>query len=239
MGGTNRRMIGHGALAEKALAAVIPPKEKFPYTVRIVSESMASNGSTSMGSVCAGTLALMDAGVPIKAPVAGIASGLMIYGDKHKVLTDIQGPEDHHGDMDFKVAGTKDGIKAIQMDVKVDGISPEIIGEALEKAKNARLRILDVILKEISAPRPDISPNAPKIVLVKIKLDQIGLVIGTGGKTVNGIKEQTGADIDIEDDGSVFITGKNGSAEKAAEMIRAMTKEFLPGEKAMGEVVKI
>lgn len=240
MGGTNRRMIGHGALAEKALSAVIPSKEVFPYTIRLVSESMASNGSTSMGSVCGSTLALMDGGVPISAPVAGIASGLMMYSDKkYKILTDIQGPEDHHGDMDFKVAGTRKGITAVQMDVKVSGIPLEVFPEALEKAKKARLHILDVMEKEISAPRKEISANAPKIILVKIKPDQIGLVIGGGGKTINEIKEKTGAEIDIEDDGSVFITGKNGSAEKAADIVRMITKEWKRGEKAMGEIIKI
>ena len=240
MGGTNRRMIGHGALAEKALFAVIPPKEKFPYTIRIVSESMASNGSTSMGSVCGGTLALMDAGVPIDAPVAGIASGLMMKNDKeYKVLTDIQGPEDHHGDMDFKVAGTKNGVTAIQMDVKVSGVPLKILAEALAKAKSARLRILDVIEKEISAPRKEISPNAPKIIIIKILQEQIGLVIGPGGKNIKGIKDATGAEIDIEDDGSVFVTGKNGSAEKAIKMIEEMTHIYKKGERFEGEVTKI
>ena len=240
MGGTNRRMIGHGALAEKALVAVLPKKEVFPYTVRLVSESMSSNGSTSMGSVCGGSLALMDGGVPIKCNVAGIASGLMMESPtKYKVLTDIQGPEDHHGDMDFKVAGTRNGVTAIQMDVKVDGIPLKILAEALEKAKSARFRILDVMDAEIKEPRKDISPNAPKIVLVKIKQDQIGLVIGPGGKNINEIRAATGTEIDIEEDGTVFITGKNGGAEKAAEIISAMTKEYKRGEKYIGEVVKI
>ena len=189
MGGTNRRMIGHGALAEKALLAVIPSKENFPYTIRIVSESMASNGSTSMASVCGSTLALMDGGVPIKAPVAGIASGLMMLSESnYKLLTDIQGPEDYHGDMDFKVAGTRNGITAIQMDVKVGGIPLKILSEALEAAKKARLEILDVIEKEIAKPRTNISPNAPEILIIKIKQDQIGLVIGGGGKTIKEIK---------------------------------------------------
>ena len=226
IGGMNRRMIGHGALAEKALSPVIPPKESFPYTIRIVSEAFSSNGSTSMGSVCGSTLALMDAGVPIKAPVAGIASGLMMLGDKYKILTDIQGPEDHYGDMDFKVAGTREGITAVQMDIKVGGIPLHILNEALEKAKSARYKILDLIEKEIPSPRPDISPNAPKIIMLKIKENQIGLVIGTGGKTINEIKEKTAVeDITIEDDGSVFITGKNGSAEKARDIILYITKD--------------
>lgn len=240
LGGTNRRMIGHGALAEKALVAVIPEKEIFPYTIRIVSESMASNGSTSMASVCASTLALMDAGVPIKAPVAGIAMGLMMKNEKeYAILTDIQGPEDHHGDMDFKVAGTKNGITAIQLDIKVGGIPISILEEALEQATTARHHILQKIESEISAPRPEISPRAPHIISIKIKQDQIGLVIGPGGKTIKGIKEKTGAQVDIEDDGTVFITGKNGAAGMAKNLIEVMTHEFAVGEKYVGEVVKI
>jgi len=244
LGGLNRRMIGHGALAEKALLPVIPDKETFPYTIRIVSEALASNGSTSMGSVCSSTLALMDAGVPIKRPVAGIASGLMISPSyptdgKYKLLTDIQGPEDHHGDMDLKVAGTTVGITAVQMDVKVAGIQIPILAEALEKAKDARLRILDIIAKEISAPRPDTSPNAPKIIAIKIKPDQIGMVIGAGGKTINEIMEQTGAEIDIEDDGTIFLTGKGGAAEAAKTIIEEMTHEYKPGERFEGEVTRL
>lgn len=245
IGSTNRRMIGHGALAEKALLPVIPQKEVFPYTIRIVSEAFSSNGSTSMGSVCGSTIALMDGGVPIKAPVAGIASGLMmretksgiigkIFGNKkyeYKILTDIQGPEDHHGDMDFKVAGTRAGITAVQMDVKVSGIPIPILIEAFEKAKIARHKILDVIEKEISKPRSEISNNAPKIITVSIDKDKIGLVIGTGGKTIKEIKEKTGVDeINIEDDGTIFITGKNGSAEKAREIIKIITTDRV-GEK--------
>ncbi|MCC2630913.1 MAG: polyribonucleotide nucleotidyltransferase, polyribonucleotide nucleotidyltransferase [Candidatus Paceibacter sp.] len=240
VGGLNRRMTGHGALAEKALVPVIPTKEKFPYTIRIVSETMTSNGSSSMASVCASTLALMDAGVPISAPVAGIASGLMMKSPKeYALLTDIQGPEDHHGDMDFKVAGTKKGITAIQMDVKVDGIPVKILGEALEKALAARLHILDTIEKTISAPRTDISPKAPKIVSIKINPDLIGLVIGPGGKTIKAIREKTGADIEIEDDGTVFITGKNGAAEATRDIIEGMTKEYKKGERFEGTVIKL
>lgn len=240
MSGTNRRMIGHGALAEKALLPIMPKSLDFPYTVRLVSEAMSSNGSTSMGSVCASTIALMDGGVPIKAPVAGIASGLMMdTTGTYKVLTDIQGPEDHYGDMDFKVAGTKDGVTAIQMDVKVAGVPIPALTEAFEKAKQARLKILEVITKEIANPRADISPNAPKIVVLRIKPDQIGLVIGSGGKTIKEIKEKTGADIDIEDDGTVYCTGKDGSAEKAKAVIEAMTHEYKAGERYTGEVVKI
>jgi polyribonucleotide nucleotidyltransferase len=247
IGSTNRRMVGHGALAEKALLPILPSKETFPYTIRIVSEAFASNGSTSMGSVCGSTLALMDGGVPITSPVAGIASGLMLRnaksasgGLKYKVLTDIQGPEDHHGDMDFKVAGTKNGVTAVQMDVKVDGIPIPVLEEAFEKAKAARLRILEVMEAEIKEPRKDISPNAPKILSLKIKIDQIGLVIGTGGKTINEIRDTTGVDgIDIEDDGTVFITGKNGTAEAAKKIIEEMTHEYKPGERFVGTVVKI
>ncbi|MFA7252364.1 MAG: polyribonucleotide nucleotidyltransferase [Candidatus Paceibacterota bacterium] len=240
MGGTNRRMIGHGALAEKALQPMIPKTTDFPYTIRLVSEAMSSNGSTSMGSVCASTIALMDGGVPIKSPVAGIASGLMM-DDKgnYKVLTDIQGPEDHYGDMDFKVAGTKNGVTAIQMDVKVSGVPIPALAEAFEKAKTARLKILDVIIKEIAEPRKDISVNAPKIVVLKIKPDQIGGVIGSGGKVIKEIKEKTGADIDIEDDGTIYCTGKDGSAERAKAVIEAMTHEYKPGERYEGTVTKI
>ncbi len=240
VGGFNRRMIGHGALAEKALVPVLPPVEKFPYTIRVVSEAMASNGSTSMGSVCGSTLALMDAGVPITEPVAGIASGLMMLDEKnYKVLTDIQGPEDHHGDMDFKVAGTKNGITAIQMDVKVNGIPLEILTEAFEHARLARLHIMETLLSAIPEPRKNISPNAPKIVSLTIKPDQIGLVIGGGGKTINEIREKTGTEIDIEDSGVVYITGKGEGPEKARAIIEAMTHTYSRGEKVQGEVVRI
>lgn len=244
LGGTNRRMIGHGALAEKALSAVIPPVETFPYTIRLVSEAFASNGSTSMASVCGSTIALMDGGVPIKAPVAGIAMGLMGKKDssgklKYKVLTDIQGPEDHHGDMDFKVAGTKEGVTAVQMDIKVDGIPVYVLEEAFEKAKQARMKILEVMTKEISSPRPDISKYAPKILTVQIKSDQIGMVIGSGGKTVNEIRDITGAEITIEDSGLVYVTGTGDSAEKAIKIIAEMTREYKAGEKFNGVVIKI
>lgn len=239
-GFTNRREVGHGALAEKALLMVLPDEMDFPYTIRVVSESMASNGSTSQASICASSLALMDGGVPIKAPVAGIAMGLMYESDSnYKILTDIQGPEDHHGDMDFKVAGTRDGITAIQLDVKVEGVPIKILGEAMRQSKNARVKILDAIEKEISAPRKDISPNAPKILIMKIKQDQIGLVIGSGGKTIKDIKEKTGAEITIEDDGTVYLTGKADQATKAKEIIEGMTHEFKVGEVLKGEVVKI
>jgi polyribonucleotide nucleotidyltransferase len=242
VGGMNRRMIGHGALAEKSLRAVLPQKDTFPYTIRIVADCLASNGSTSMASVCAGTLALMDAGVPITKPVAGIAMGMMSDAKKgvYKVLTDIQGPEDHHGDMDFKVAGTAQGVTGVQMDVKVEGVPLTVLEQAFVQAKKARLEILDVIAKELPAPRPTISPRAPEIVMMKVKPDQIGLVIGGGGKTINGIKDVTGVeDITIEDDGSVFITGKGGTAGKAKAMIEAVVKEYLPGEVYEGEVTRM
>jgi polyribonucleotide nucleotidyltransferase len=245
MGGINRRAIGHGALAEKALSAVIPAAEQFPYTIRLVSECFASNGSTSMGSVCASTLALMDGGVPIIAPVAGIAMGLMLSANfatdkKYKVLTDIQGPEDEFGDMDFKVAGTRAGVTAIQMDIKLGGVPVPILVEALAGAKAARLHILDVIEKEIGTPRAHISPRAPEILTLRVRPDQIGLVIGGGGKTINGIRDVTGvSDITIEDDGSIFITGKGGTAEKAKGMIEALVKEYKPGEVYEGEVTRL
>ena len=256
VGGMNRRMIGHGALAEKSLRAVLPPKETFPYTIRIVADCLASNGSTSMASVCAGTLALMDAGVPITKPVAGIAMGLMSSppaktasskdglithdGIAYRVLTDIQGPEDHHGDMDFKVAGTKDGVTGVQMDVKVGGVPIPVLAETLAQAKRARLQILETIRKAIPCPRADISPRAPKILSTKVKVDQIGLVIGPGGKTINGIKERAGCDdITIEEDGTIYITGKQGSAEKAYKEIIDLTREYLVGERFEGPVVRL
>jgi len=241
VGGFSRRMIGHGALAEKALAPVIPSKEQFPYTIRLVSETMSSNGSSSMGSVCASTLALMDGGVPITRPVAGIASGvLMKDANTYALITDIQGPEDEHGDMDFKVAGTQKGITAIQMDVKVDGIPVAILAEALEKAREARLHILETLTQEIAAPRPDISPRAPQILTLSIAPDQIGTVIGSGGKTINGIKELTGVDeISIEEDGTVFITGKGTAPENAKRQIEEIVRVFEVGEQLEVTVTRI
>jgi polyribonucleotide nucleotidyltransferase len=242
VGGINRREMGHGFLAEKALIPVIPDKMIFPYTIRVVSESTASNGSTSQASICASTLALMDGGVPIKTPVAGISIGLMIdekNKDKYVLLSDIQGPEDHYGDMDFKVAGTKNGITAIQLDVKVDGVHIDILKEALARAKTARAQILETITSEIAEPRANISPNAPMILTVKIKKDQIGMIIGPGGKNINAIREETGTEITIEEDGTVFITGKNGGAEKAVKIIEEMTHEYKIGDRAEGTVVKI
>jgi len=241
VGGFNRRMIGHGSLAEKALIPVIPSQSEFPYTIRLVSETMASNGSSSMGSACASTLALMDGGVPIKRPVAGIASGLMMHdADNYVLLTDIQGPEDEHGDMDFKVAGTREGVTAIQMDVKVEGIPVKILGEALEKAKQARLHILETMEAEIATARETISSRAPEIVTLTILPAQIGLVIGGGGKTINAIKEDTGVEeISIEDDGSVFITGRDGTAHIAAEKIALLTKVYEVGEKMKATITRV
>jgi polyribonucleotide nucleotidyltransferase len=239
-GFVNRREVGHGALAEKALEVVLPNKEDFPYTIRLVSEALASNGSTSQASICASTLALMDGGVPIKAPVAGIAMGLM-YRDEnaYKVLTDIQGPEDHHGDMDFKAAGTDKGITAIQLDVKVEGVSLKILSEALEQSKKARLQILDVIKEAIAEPRKEISPFAPKIVVTKINPAKIGLVIGGGGKTINEIREKTSTEITIEDDGTVYITGLADGPERAKKIIEDMVFEWPIGSVTNGEVVGI
>src|SRR3989344_4281655 len=246
MGGMNRRAIGHGALAEKALRATLPDDVTFPYTIRLVSESTASNGSTSMASVCASTLALMDGGVPITRPTAGIAMGLMMESSNtqssklnYKILTDIQGAEDHFGDMDFKVAGTSEGISAIQLDIKVGGIPIKILFEALAQAREARLKILEKIKEAIPAPRPELSPNAPQILIMKAAEDQIGLVIGGGGKTINKIIDESGADVNIEDDGSVFFPGKGGTAEKAREMVKELVTPLAPGTKLEGEVVKL
>ena len=232
VGGFNRRAIGHGALAEKALLPVIPKETDFPYTIRLVSETMASNGSSSMGAVCASTLALMDGGVPITRPVAGIASGLIMGQDTYRLLTDIQGPEDEYGDMDFKVAGTEQGVTAIQMDVKVSGIPIAILQEALAAAQTARLEILTVMRKAIAMPRPQVSERAPYIESCQILPEQIGLVIGSGGKTVNGIKERSGViDISIEEDGTIYITGKKESVSQAVNAITQLTKVYDVGEK--------
>jgi len=246
MGGQNRRAIGHGALAEKALRATLPPQETFPYTIRLVSESTASNGSTSMASVCASTIAMMDGGVPITNPTAGIAMGLMmdtksqvLSSKSYRILTDIQGAEDHFGDMDCKVAGTANGITAIQLDIKVGGIPASILVEAMAQAKRARLHILEKIKEAIPAPRPDIAPSAPKILSMKVEVDQIGLVIGSGGKTINKIIDETGADVNIEDDGQVFVTGKSGTAELALAMVKELVTPLVPGAKLEGEVIKL
>jgi polyribonucleotide nucleotidyltransferase len=245
MGAPGRREIGHGALAEKALEAIIPPKEEFPYTIRIVSETLSSNGSSSMGSVCASVLALMDAGVPIVRPVAGIAMGLMMESGssgekKYKVLTDIQGPEDHHGDMDFKAAGSTQGITAVQMDVKVEGVSLTILRDALADARQARLHILKTLLGAIEKPRETLSPFAPRVFRMKIPVDKIRDVIGPGGKVINEIIAETGAQIDIEQTGDIFITGPNEEAARVAEdRIKAIIKEFEVGEVVTGKVSRI
>jgi len=249
MGSPKRREIGHGALAAKALRPVIPSQNEFPYTVRVVSEILSSNGSSSMASVCTGTLSLMDAGVPIKKPVAGIAMGLMTWQgvdrkrteDDFKILTDIQGPEDHYGDMDFKVAGTVDGITAIQMDVKIEGITKDIFTAALKGAKKARMQLLEKITAELSSPRKNISPFAPMIITMSINPDQIGEVIGSGGKVINGIIERFGLDtIDIEEDGSVFIAGSDRkNVESAAEYVKELTREYHVGDVVEGPVIKL
>ncbi len=242
MRGPGRREIGHGLLAEKALLPLIPASEKFPYTMRIVSEITSSNGSSSMASVSASSLAMMDAGVPIKKAAAGIAMGLMKSedGKEYKILTDIQGPEDHHGDMDFKIAGTKDGITAIQMDVKIDGIDRKIMEEALSGAKKARLEILGIIEKTLKEPRENLSQYAPRILTIQINPEKIGELIGPGGKVINGIIDQTGAQIDIEETGLVFITSeKEDSAKAAYEMVRNIVREVLAGETFEGRVKRI
>ena len=241
VGGFNRRAIGHGALVEKALSPVIPSEEEFPYTIRIVSETFSSNGSSSQASVCASSLALHDAGVPVKSHVAGIAIGLMSDNKgNYKILTDIQGPEDHFGDMDFKVAGTRDGVTAVQMDVKLEGVTMQILKDAFVAAKNAREKILDVLEDEIAKPRKSINPNAPRVEVIKINPDKIGLVIGSGGKTINNIKENYGADdINIEPDGTVYITGKGESAKNTKEYIENMTKDFEVGQIYKGKVSRI
>ena len=235
-----RREIGHGRLAERALEAVIPSEEEFPYVIRLVSEVLESNGSSSMASVCGSTLSLMDAGVPIKAPVAGIAMGLIKEGDDFAILTDIQGLEDHLGDMDFKVAGTKDGITALQMDIKIDGINRAILEEALEDAKDARMRILDVILEAIPAPRPEVSPNAPRIFTIQVKPEKVREVIGSGGKTINKIIDETGVKIDITDEGLITITSSDTeSGKRAIEIIESIVEEPEIGDVYLGKVVKI
>ena len=240
--GPGRREIGHGMLAEKGLFPVIPTPEEFPYTIRIVTEVVSSNGSTSMASVCSSTLALMDAGVPIKRPVAGISMGLMLgQNGEYKLLTDIQGPEDHHGDMDFKVAGSKQGVTAIQLDVKVRGITEHIFKETLAKAKKAHSHILDeVIAKILAEPRKELSPWAPKIATLQINPEKIGLLIGPGGKTINKIIDEFDVQIDIEETGLVFVTGQDATQlEQALETVRNLTREVQVGEIFQGKVKRI
>ncbi|WP_239254177.1 polyribonucleotide nucleotidyltransferase [Listeria ilorinensis] len=235
-----RREIGHGALGERALQYVIPSEEEFPYTIRLVSEVLESNGSSSQASICGSTLAMMDAGVPIKAPVAGIAMGLVKLGDDYTILTDIQGMEDHFGDMDFKVAGTRDGITALQMDIKIDGLSRQILEEALEQAKAGRLHILDHLMTTINGPREHLSTYAPKIVTMNIKPDKIKDVIGPGGKQINAIIEETGVKIDIEQDGTVYVASQDEEMnKKAMGIIEDIVREVQVGEIYTGKVRRI
>ncbi|MBP8617077.1 polyribonucleotide nucleotidyltransferase [Veillonella sp.] len=238
--GPGRREIGHGALAERALVPVIPSEADFPYAMRLVSEVLESNGSSSMASVCGSTLSLMDAGVPIKAPVAGIAMGLVTKDDHYTILTDIQGMEDALGDMDFKVAGTAKGVTAIQMDIKISGLSREILHEALEQAHKGRMHIMGIMMETINAPRESMSAFAPRIITMNINPDKIRDVIGSGGKVIRGIIEETGAKIDIEDDGTIFIAAtEQSSADKAIEIITNLTKEVEVGEVYMGKVTRL
>lgn len=235
-----RREIGHGALAERALLPVLPQQEEFPYVIRVVSEVLSSNGSTSMGSVCGSTLALMDAGVPITKPVSGAAMGLIKEGDEIRVLTDIQGIEDFLGDMDFKVAGTESGITALQMDMKIAGLPMTIIAQAINQAKPARMHILEKMLATLAEPRQDLSPYAPRLLTIKIEPDLIGMIIGPGGKTIKGITEETGAKIDIEDSGVVTISAVDGDkAKKARNIIQGMTRKLNAGDVFVGQVTRI
>ncbi|NLG50299.1 MAG: polyribonucleotide nucleotidyltransferase [Chloroflexi bacterium] len=237
--GPRRREIGHGALAEKAIEPLLPSEEEFPYTIRVVSEVLSSNGSTSMGSTCASSLALHDAGVPMRSHVAGIAMGVITEGDRWTVLTDIQGLEDHLGDMDFKVAGTRKGITAIQLDIKITGLSHEIIVETLQRAKEARLQILDVMEACIAEPRKELSPYAPRIQTTRIPVEKIGALIGPGGKTIRSIIEDTGVQIDVQDDGTVFVASADGeSARRALDRISELTAEPEIGRIYTGKVVR-
>ncbi|MCH3916253.1 MAG: polyribonucleotide nucleotidyltransferase [Spirochaetia bacterium] len=240
---TGRREIGHGHLAQRALQAVVPSKETFPYTIRVVSDIMESNGSSSMASVCGGCLSLMDAGVPIKKPVAGVAMGLITEGadySKYVILSDILGEEDHLGDMDFKVTGTEDGITAFQMDIKIAGVTPEIMSKALAQAKEGRLHILGIMKKAIAAPRTEVNENAPKILTMKVAEEKIGAVIGTGGKTIKGIAAQSGAEVNISDDGTITIYGPNSKAAKAArDLVNQIIEEPEVGRIYNGTVKRI
>ncbi|MDQ3251554.1 MAG: polyribonucleotide nucleotidyltransferase [Actinomycetota bacterium] len=238
LGSPRRREIGHGALAERALVPVIPSEDEFPYALRIISEVLESNGSSSMASVCGSTLALMDGGVPIKAPVAGVAMGLVKEGDDYVILSDIQGLEDHMGDMDFKVAGTADGITALQMDMKITGVSAHLLQEALEQAKAGRLQILEILRGAIAEPRAEVSDYAPRVEVLKIPKDKIGMLIGPGGKTINALQEQFGVNISVEDDGTVFVAGEGSISRDAASAINGMMKDVEAGEIYTGKVVK-
>lgn len=235
-----RREVGHGALAERALVPVLPPKEQFPYVIRVVSEVLSSNGSTSMGSVSGSTLALMHAGVPIVKPVSGAAMGLIKEGEEIRILTDIQGIEDFLGDMDFKVAGTDTGITALQLDMKIPGLPMNVIADAIHRAKPARLHILGKMLEAIDQPRPELSPYAPRLLTIKIDSDQIGMIIGPGGKTIKGITEETGAKIDIAEDGTVTISAIEGEkAKRAKAIIQGMTRKLSAGDTYAGKVTRI
>ncbi|HLM58609.1 MAG TPA: polyribonucleotide nucleotidyltransferase [Pyrinomonadaceae bacterium] len=239
-GSTSRREIGHGALARRALEPVLPEETEFPYSLRIVSDITESNGSSSMATVCGGSLSMMDAGVPIKAAVAGVAMGLVMEGNRYAILSDIAGAEDHYGDMDFKVAGTRAGITALQMDIKIAGINAQIMAEALEQAKKGRMHILGIMEQAIEGPREDLSPYAPRIITIKINPDRIRDVIGPGGKMIRSIVEETGAKIDVEDDGTVFIATADGDAAQAAvARIRGLTAEAEIGETYLGTVSRI
>ncbi len=239
--GQGRREVGHGALAERALEPVIPAEETFPYTIRVVSEALSSNGSTSMGSVCGSTLALMDAGVPIKAPVSGVAMGLVTDDTgRYKILTDIQGTEDHLGDMDFKVAGTAQGITALQMDIKISGLSAQMMKEALEQAKIARMSIMEKMLEVLDKPRTELKPFAPRIITVKIPVEKIGALIGPGGKNIRALQEETGTKIDIEEDGTVYIASTDGTgAKEAQERVESLGESAVVGNIYTGKVVRI
>jgi len=238
--GPGRREIGHGALAERSILPVMPPEEEFPYTVRVVADILESNGSSSMASICGGILSLMDAGVPIKAPVGGVAMGLVMEGSNYAILTDIAGVEDHHGDMDFKVAGTEKGITGLQMDIKIGGVTREIMAEALAQARVGRLFILQRMAEGLASPRSEISPFAPRIVTIQIPKDKIGGVIGTGGKVIRGIIEQTGVKIDIDDDGKVNIASTDTeSAKKAIRMIEELVMEAEVGKTYLGTVTRL
>ena len=239
-GSSSRREIGHGALARRALETVLPDESEFPYTIRIVSDITESNGSSSMASVCGGTLSMMDAGVPLKAPVAGVAMGLVMEGNKYAILTDIAGAEDHYGDMDFKVTGTKEGITALQMDIKIAGINAQIMAEALEQARKGRLYILSVMEQALPAARPEISAHAPRIIQIKINPDKIRDVIGPGGKMIRSLVEETGAKIDVSDDGTISIATPSGAAAEAAvNRIRGITAEAEVGQAYLGTVSRI
>ncbi|HET6680992.1 MAG TPA: polyribonucleotide nucleotidyltransferase, partial [Gemmatimonadaceae bacterium] len=235
--GTSRREIGHGNRAERALQGVLPPFEEFPYTIRIVSDVLESNGSSSMASVCGGSLALFDAGVPIRSAVAGVAMGLIKEGEKYAILTDILGTEDHLGDMDFKVAGTAEGITSIQMDIKIEGLDLKIMAEALAQAKEGRLHILGEMNKALAEPRADLSPYAPRIITVQINPEKIGDLIGPKGKTIRGIQDETGAEISVDDSGTVTIAAVGGDAmTRAKQMVLAITAEPIVGEVYEGVV---